>query len=107
MGKHVSIGGRGLSTSFAKLGCSFALMLILASIPAFAQSSGTILGVVKDTSGGTVPEAKVTIVNTETTQSRTVTTSDDGAFRVPALPVGHYNVRIEKEGFKTQTQQGL
>jgi hypothetical protein len=82
-------------------------MLILAAVPTFSQSSGTILGVVKDTSGGTVPEAKVTIVNTETTQSRTVTTSDDGAFRVPALPVGHYNVRIEKEGFKTQTQQGL
>jgi outer membrane receptor protein involved in Fe transport len=68
---------------------------------------GTILGTVKDASGGVVPQAKVTIVNTDTNDTRTATTGDDGSFRFPALVAGHYSVRVEREGFKTQTQTGL
>ena len=77
-------------------------------VPASAQQSiGTILGVVKDTSGGTVPQAKVTVTSTETNESRTTTTRDDGSYRFPALRPGHYTVKIEKDGFQTQTQTGL
>ena len=61
----------------------------------------------KDTSGGVVPDARVTIQSTETDFTRTANTSEDGAFRVPALPVGAYSVKFEKEGFKTETQTGL
>ena len=94
---------------FSVLAGVVALLLVGAmGVPAFAQQSiGTILGVVKDTSGGTVPAAKVTVTNTETNESRTVDTADDGAYRFPALKPGHYVVKIEKEGFKTQTQTGL
>ena len=35
------------------------------------------------------------------------TTGDDGSFRFPALVTGHYSVRVEREGFKTETQTGL
>ena len=42
--------------------------------------TGTILGVVKDPSGAVVPGAKITAVNTDTGQSRTVTTEADGAY---------------------------
>jgi hypothetical protein len=84
------------------------LILFLVAVPVFAQlATGTILGVVKDTSGGTVAGANVTVTNTETTQSRSVKTGDDGAYRFPGMPVGHYTVKIEKEGFKTSTQTGL
>ena len=93
------------------LGCVFAAMTILALVlsatPAFAQTSGNILGVVKDTSGGAVPDAKVTVTNTGTNESRTTTTGDDGAWRVPGLNPGQYVVKVEKEGFKTSTQTGL
>ena len=83
-------------------------ILLAATIPLLAQApTGTILGVVKDASGGTVPGAEINISNTETAQTRGTKTGDDGAFRVPALPVGHYTVKIEKEGFKTETQTGL
>src|SRR5690242_1676839 len=75
---------------------------MLAQLP-----TGTILGVVKDASGAVVPNATVTIRNIETDFLRTVTTGEDGAYRAPALPVGHYNVKIEHAGFQTQTQQGL
>ena len=48
----------------AVLGIAVLLVLSITG-PAFAQETGTILGVVKDPSGGTVPEAKITITNTE------------------------------------------
>ncbi len=84
-----------------------ALLCVLAALPASAQEAGVILGVVKDTSGGTVPNAKVTVTNVDTSASRTVTTGDDGAYRVPALQPGHYSVKVEAAGFQTQNVTGL
>jgi hypothetical protein len=83
----------------------FAVLFV--TTPMFAQQAGTILGVVKDTSGGTVPGAKITVTNTDTSEARTSTTGDDGAYRVPGLMPGHYTVRIEKDGFKTSNQTAL
>ena len=62
--------------------------ILLAAMPASAQEAGTILGVVKDPSGAVIPNATVTIMNVDTTVSRTATTGADGAFRVPALQPG-------------------
>ena len=85
---------------------SFLLLLFL--LPTRAQlPTGTILGLVKDSSGAAVPGTTVTITNTETGQTRTVTTGDDGAYRVPALAVGKYEVKAEHSGFSTETQTGL
>jgi hypothetical protein len=84
------------------------LILLLTVIPVRAQlPTGTILGVVKDSSGGVVPGVAVTVQNAETGFTRTVTTGDDGAYRFPALPVGRYDVKVERTGFKTETHAGL
>ncbi len=84
------------------------LILVPTSVPVFAQlPTGTIQGVVSDSSGSSVPNATITIRDTDTNLSRTVTTGDDGAYRVPGLPIGHYSVKVEKTGFETATQQGL
>lgn len=88
-------------------GLMFALVLGLMAIPASAQQAGQILGVVKDTSGGTVPGAKVTVTNADTTDSRTLSTGDDGAYNAPGLNPGHYSLKIEKDGFKTVIQAGI
>lgn len=92
--------------------CSLGICLILtvamlSAVPSFAQSTSNIVGVVKDTTGATVPGATVTVTNNDTGATRTVTTADDGAFRAASLPVGHYTVKFEKTGFKTETDQGL
>jgi hypothetical protein len=89
------------------LGAGVLFVLSLMTCPASAQEAGTILGVVKDASGGAVPDAKITITNVETSEMRPATTRDDGAFRVPGLRPGHYTVRVEKDGFKTSTQTSL
>jgi hypothetical protein len=68
---------------------------------------GTILGTVTDSSGGAVPGATVTIKNLDTGLTRTVTTSDDGSYAVPELPIGNYSVTAEKEGFKQGVVTGV
>jgi outer membrane receptor protein involved in Fe transport len=82
-------------------------MLLVFPILALAQATSTILGVVKDASGGVVAGAAITVQSVETAQTRTVTTGDDGAYQVPALQAGHYTVRVEKAGFQTTQQQAL
>jgi hypothetical protein len=88
--------------SFVVLTFLFATVSLHAQLP-----TGTILGQVKDSSGAVVPGATVTIRNVDTSQSRTATTGEDGSYRVPALAVGHYDVRVEHEGFKGETQTGI
>ena len=83
------------------------VLLMVTVFPSFAQSTGTILGIVKDSSGAVVPQAKVTITDIDMNDARTTTSGDDGAFRFPALLTGRYSVRVEKDGFTTQTQTGL
>ncbi len=84
------------------------IMLSWVPVTVFAQlSTGTILGVVRDTTGAVVPGVAITIQNVGTGFTRTAISSDDGSYRAPALPVGTYNVRFELTGFQTQAQQGL
>jgi len=84
------------------------LVLLPACTPAPAQvSNGTILGVVKDPSGAAVPNAKVTVTNTDTNEIRTTVAEQDGSYRLPALRAGNYSVKTEVQGFKTVTQAGL
>ncbi len=108
MRKHIVLGDRSMCVNFLKTISILALLLLVVGAPAFAQlPSGTILGVVKDSTGGSVPDAQVTLTNVDTNSVRTTTTGADGAYRVPALQPGHYSVKVEKNGFKTVTQSGL
>ncbi len=56
---------------------------------AWAQvDRGTLTGTVTDSSGGLVPGATVKAVHVATNFERTVTTSDQGSYTIPQLPVG-------------------
>ena len=69
----------------------------------FGQSAGTgaLTGTVTDPSGSVVPSVSVTVTNTETNQSRSVTTGADGNYRFTLLPPGTYRVRFSATGFRT------
>src|SRR5438094_119840 len=85
-----------------------AVVLLLATIPGFAQlPTGTILGVVKDTSGAVIPGASLTIINIDTSLTRFGSSSEDGSYRFPALPVGRYRIEVMKEGFSALTRTGI
>ena len=69
----------------------FALFAFLASLHG-QLSTGTITGVVTDTSGGSIPEADVRIVNRDTGAVRSLTTQISGAYVARNLPLGNYEV---------------
>ena len=77
-----------------------ALMTVLAAVLAFSQSDlGTISGFVKDPSGSTVPNAKVTVKN-QSGLERQATTNESGYYVLTSLPPGMYSISVESAGFK-------
>ena len=67
--------------------------------------TATLEGQVLDSSGAAVPGATVTATNTATGLSRSASTDEQGAYRLAALPVGHYNVSVEGGGFRRETKK--
>ena len=77
------------------------LVVILASLPLFAQkTTGTISGVVTDPSGAVVANAPVTIINKATGQVRALTTNTAGEYTAPELPFGLYRVMVKQQNYK-------
>ena len=68
---------------------------------------GRISGTVRDTAGATIPNANVIVSNVATNLVRNVPSDEDGFFTVTNLPVGNYNVEVEKTGFKKAVHSGV
>src|SRR5690348_260695 len=68
---------------------------------------GVITGIVTDSSGSAIPDAKVTITNQETGTKLVVGTNSAGNYSTPPLILGTYTVEVEKEGFKLSTNRGI
>jgi hypothetical protein len=92
-----------------RLLAAFLLSFAVAS-SAWAQGqaiNGTIEGTVLDESGALLPGVTVTVVNTDTGDTRIVVTNESGVFRAPLLPLGSYRVSAELQGFKKYEQTGI
>jgi hypothetical protein len=86
----------------------FVLIILLGSLTAFAQVvGGTIGGTVHDSSGRLVSGATVTVRQLETGATRTLTTSPDGRFSAPSVPVGTYAITVSHNGFQPAEQSGI
>ena len=84
------------------------LMLLAVAASVSAQTfRGTILGTVTDPSGAVVAGAQVTVKNTGTGLQRTTTTSGDGSYSLPELPIGTYDVSVTQAGFQTSVTKGV
>jgi len=88
--------------------CAALLLGLMLSGGAVAQSTfGTILGTVKDNSGGVVQGAAVRLTNTDENTSRETTTNGNGDYEfLNSLPA-HYQVTIRNAGFETFTATSL
>lgn len=69
--------------------------------------TAAISGIVADASGAGMKGVAVTVKNLETGATRAVTSDDSGNFRALSLPIGPYQVKAEKTGFKTQVRTGI
>src|SRR6266478_897249 len=82
---------------------------LLSGVVEFAVAQdifGRIVGTVTDSSGGAVPNVKVTIVNEATRIPRAVTADKNGYYVADDLPVGTYTVTVEQKGFKITEKIG-
>jgi len=92
--------------NFAKLLVCFAAFLF-APITYAQQITGSIRGTVTDSSGAIVEGATVSAKQSETSLTRATITDRAGAYVLLDLPVGHYQLQIERSGFQTYLQQGI
>src|SRR5229473_4377273 len=75
---------------------------------ALAQATtGTIIGSVTDSSGASVPGARVTILNIDQNNKTTTETNESGNYTKSELTPGRYELTIEKPMFKAFIQQNV
>jgi hypothetical protein len=81
---------------------------VLAAGAGWSQAvNATLLGTVTDVSGAVVPNAKVTITETQTGVVHTEQTNESGNWTVPDLPPGVYAVSIQATGFKREERRDI
>src|ERR1700754_3183440 len=84
------------------------LFLVVQPQHLFGQvDAGAIDGVVQDSTGAAVPNAHVTLLNTDQGLTLETTTSGSGEYIFSPVRIGHYTVTVTAPGFSTTTQQNL
>src|ERR1700733_4512663 len=76
-------------------------LLLLAGAVLCGAQTGLIDGTVSDSAGAVIPGAAITVRNQQSGASRSVPSNGVGAFSIPDLPVGTYDLTVAKAGFKT------
>ena len=92
--------------SKAAVACAIAFAL-LSAIPARGDIYGRISGVITDPSGAAVPNATVTLTNVDTGVNQKTKSLDQGSYAFPAVPIGHYDLEIQKPGFAASRETGI
>jgi Carboxypeptidase regulatory-like domain len=83
------------------------LVFVVAGLPAQAQVSATLWGVIKDQSGAAASGAAVTAEDLDTGSSRNAISDPSGHYQFFALAPGDYQVRARKSGFAEEIHTGL
>ena len=87
------------------------LLLLVSFLTPLAHAqnanTGEIKGTATDPSGAVVSDVRVTITNVQTGVNTVATTSADGIYDVPSVPVGMYKVTFSKTGFRNLVRDGI
>src|SRR3981189_3585496 len=99
---------RGLWT-IARVAIAVLVIVVGVNHTVLAQgtSAGSIQGAVTDASGAAIEGVPVTVTNTQTNASRTLTTAGDGRYIALNLPVTSYLVKAEKAGFGAKVNENV
>jgi hypothetical protein len=93
-----------LPSYLARLLCVTCLLTYVSITPLFAQfESATVLGTIRDSTGGVISNASVTLENTKTGVDSKATTDSNGDYQFVNQRLGTYRVRVEMPGFETTT----
>src|SRR2546425_12684361 len=78
------------------------------SMPAMAQSvSGSISGIVMDSSSAVISGVAITLSNERTGDSRGLITNEQGRFIFSAIQPGVYTIKVELAGFQILEQKNV
>ena len=77
---------------------------VLSALSLFAQSS-SLSGTVTDASGAAVPDAVITLTNSETSAVRRSVSAANGDYSFLQMPPGTYKLEAQKPGFKSVTNE--
>jgi hypothetical protein len=85
----------------------FVAVVMLFAVDPCAAFGGSVSGTVKDPSNAVVPGATVRAANTDTGVEQHVVTNSGGFYSFPELPIGRYDLAIEKGGFRAYRRTGI
>jgi hypothetical protein len=80
------------------------VLLLAASLPAFATVFATVHGVAHDPQHRPIANAKVTLQAVDSAFTLNATTDSEGAFEISQTPIGVYRLRVGTIGFATVTE---
>jgi hypothetical protein len=86
------------------------LLILLACtvLPLTAQVDvASINGTITDESGAVISGVKVSATHLETGRTVLGLSNDVGIYNIPDLPVGHYTLRFERQGFQSSERTGI
>ena len=87
---------------------SLLTIAFIMTVAAIAQSNtGSITGIITDSTGAVVPNATVNVINQGTNERRTVQTDDEGRYEVPSLSTGVYTIEAAATSFQTTSVKDL
>ncbi len=86
---------------------SLVVLLLFASGTVWGAVTASISGTVTDSTGAVIPKVSVVVLNTQTGVTNSTQTNAAGFYSFPALPTGHYEVKITASGFEEYQQTGI
>src|SRR5262245_15827384 len=73
----------------------------------WAQGSGSITGVVRDSTQAAIPSVSLKVVNVQSGVVTNLVTNDTGSYRVNSLPPGTYRIEASLPGFATAVRESV
>ncbi|HSZ63380.1 MAG TPA: TonB-dependent receptor [Terriglobales bacterium] len=98
---------RGFSRALAGSLLTVLAILTFSSLAIGQANQGAIAGVVMDSSGAVVPNAKLTATEKSTGTVYTTVSSSAGTYRFPNVRIGTYDITVTATGFKSPTLTGI
>src|SRR5215813_1919904 len=80
-------------------------VLLWVEIPVWSQGSGSITGVVRDTTESAIPSVSIKIKNTQTGVTNEVLSNQAGSYRVNSVPPGTYRIEAALPGFSKASRE--
>ena len=93
----------GLATTLS----AAALLLPATCVYAQSANAGDIRGTASDNTGAVLPDVTVTVLNTGTGVTKTLTTNKDGLYDTGPIVTGNYTITFTKSGFSNFSRSGL